>query len=148
MSLIDSHCHLYYEPFVSSIEQTLEDCKKFNISKLLSIGVNLKTSEQNIILANKYKNIFCTIGIHPNETNKSKISDIEKLELIYNKNNKILGIGEIGLDYFRSNNKADQEKFFEKQILLALKLNLPIIVHTRDAEDDTIRILKNILKIN
>lgn len=141
-SLIDSHCHLYYEPFVNNIERTLKDCKKNNVTKLLSISVNLITSKKNTELSKKFNEIFCTIGIHPNETEKSRIDDIHDLEFLYKSNKKILAIGEIGLDFFRNNNNECQTIFFEKQIELALKLNLPIIIHTRNAENETLDILK------
>lgn len=141
-SLIDSHCHLYYEPFVNNLERTLKDCKKNNVTKLLSISVDLTTSKKNIELSKKFNEIFCTIGIHPNEAEKSSLDDIHDLEFLYKSNKKILAIGEIGLDFFRNNNNECQTNFFEKQIELALKLNLPIIIHTRNAENETLDILK------
>lgn len=140
--LIDSHCHLYYEPYINNIQGTLSICKKYNVQKLLSIGVDLATSKKNTELANANEEIYCTIGIHPNETANSSENDILELKKIYKKSDKILAIGEIGLDFFRNKNSIEQEKFFIKQINIAIELNLPIVIHSRNAEESTIKILK------
>ena len=141
-SLIDSHCHLYYEPYINDIQETIDECKKNNINKLLSIGVDLITSKKNIELAKKYKEIYCTLGIHPNSTTDSKKEDLLELEQLIKSSNKIIGIGETGLDYYRDFDKNLQFFYFEEQIKIANKFNLPIIVHTRDAEVDTYSIIK------
>jgi len=141
-NLIDSHCHLYYEPYISDIQGTINDCKKNNINTLLSIGVDLKTSKKNIELAEKYKEIFCTVGIHPSSTFVAKKEEIQELQSIINLSKKIIGIGETGLDYYREFDKELQFFFFEEQIKIAKKNNLPIIVHTREAEEDTYEIIK------
>ena len=141
-NLIDSHCHLYYEPYINDIQATINDCKKYNISKLLSIGVDLPTSKLNIELAEKYKEIYCTVGIHPNLTTAIKKDHLEELQSLINLSNKIIGIGETGLDYYRDHDKKLQFFYFEEQIKIAKKHNLPLIVHTRNAEDDTYAIIK------
>ena len=141
-NLIDSHCHLYYEPYINDIQGTINDCKKYNISKLLSIGVDLPTSKINIELAEKYKEIYCTVGIHPNSTTIAKKNHIEELQSLISLSKKIIGIGETGLDYYRDYNKKLQYFYFEEQIKIAKKHNLPLIIHTRNAEDDTYAIIK------
>ena len=141
-SLIDSHCHLYYEPYINDIQGTINECKKNNINKLLSIGVDITTSKKNIDLAQKYNEIYCTVGIHPNSTINSKKEDLLELEQLIKSSNKIIGIGETGLDYYREFDKNLQHKYFEEQINIGEKLNLPIIVHTREAENDTYAIIK------
>ena len=147
-SLIDSHCHLYYEPYINNIQRTIDECKKNNIYKLLSIGVDLTTSKKNIELAQKYNEIYCTVGIHPNSTKNSKKEDLLELEQLIKLSNKIIGIGETGLDYYRDFDKNLQFFYFEEQIKIAKKCNLPVIVHTREAEDDTYLILKKYSNIN
>lgn len=142
-SLIDSHCHLYYEPYINNIQGTIDECKKNNIYKLLSIGVDLKTSKKNIELAQKYNEIYCTVGIHPNSTKNSKKEDLLELEQLIKLSNKIIGIGETGLDYYRDFDKNLQFYYFEEQIKIAKKFDLPIVIHTREAENDTYSILKN-----
>ena len=147
-NLIDSHCHLYYEPYINDIQGTINDCKKYNISKLLSIGVDLPTSKINIELAEKYKEIYCTVGIHPNSTTIANKNHIEELQSLISLSKKIIGIGETGLDYYRDYNKKLQHFYFEEQIKIAKKHNLPLIIHTRNAEDDTYAIIKkNIDKV-
>ena len=146
--LIDSHCHLYYQPYINNIRETLDICKKYNVKKLLTIGVNIETSKKNIELANTYDEIYCTIGIHPNEVTNTSLEKVTELKKIFNNSKKILAIGEIGLDFFKNNNKADQEKFFHKQIEIALELKLPVVIHSREAEEYTINVLQNYKKNN
>lgn len=147
-SLIDSHCHLYCEPYISNIEKIINDCKKNNVNKLLSIGVDIKTSKTNIELASKYDEIFCTVGVHPNETSKINLTEISILPNLIKNNKKILAVGEIGLDFYRNSNKQEQYYFFEEQIEIAVKYKLPIVVHTRNAENETIKILKKYTEDN
>lgn len=142
IDIIDSHCHLYYEPFISNIQTAIDECKKNNVNKLLTIGVDVKTSIKNIELANNHNEIFCTIGIHPNSTNDIDKSEIKKLENLIQQSKKIIGIGEIGLDYFRVHDKNKQRFFFEHQIDIAHKYKLPIVIHSREAESDTLSVIK------
>ena len=141
-SMVDSHCHLYYEPYVNDIQGTINDCKKNNVHKILSIGVDLETSKKNIEIADKYNEIYCTIGIHPNSTFTATKNNILELEELIHLSKKIIGIGETGLDYYRDYDKKLQFFYFEEQIKIAKKFNLPLVVHTRDAEDDTYSIIK------
>ena len=141
-SLVDSHCHLYYEPYIKDIKGTINECKKNNITKLLTIGIDIETSKKNIEIANEYREIYCTIGIHPNSTTDAKKEDLLELSTMIKKSNKIIGLGETGLDYYRDFDKKLQFFYFEEQIKIAKKFNLPVVIHTRDAEDDTYSILK------
>ena len=96
MYIIDSHCHLYYEPYISNLKKTIEDCKSKNVKKLLSISVDLETSKKNIEIATKHDEIYCTVGLHPNNIPNSQ-KDLEKILNLYTPNSKILGIGEAGI---------------------------------------------------
>ena len=141
MELVNSHCHLYYEPMLNNYEELIKNCRKKGINKLLTIGVNLETSILNSKLSVKYKEIYATVGLHPN--NIDEIFNDEDYKVLINKNKKIIGIGETGLDYYRTKTKLDiQRKNFINHINLSEKCNLPLIVHTRDAENDTIQLLK------
>ena len=140
MELVDSHCHLYYEPMLNNYEELIKNCRKKGINKLLTIGVNLETSILNSKLSVKYKEIYATVGLHPN--NLDEIFNDKDYQGLINKNRKIIGIGETGLDYYRTKTKLDiQRKNFINHINLSKKCNLPLIVHTRDAENDTIQLL-------
>jgi len=144
--LIDSHCHLTYEPMVSDIPKVLDLCNQNQISKILTIGTNLETSKKSIQIAEAYKNIFCTIGLHPNETEREAINFTEIINLARS-SKKIIGIGETGLDFFYNKEKeksAIQIDMFEKHIELAQKTHKPVIVHTRSADKETLEVIKNI----
>lgn len=143
INFVDSHCHLYYEPFVDNLNKTILESKKNNVSKFLSISVDYKTSKKNIELSNKYNDIFCTIGIHPNNTDIA-FDDFEQVKSLY-KNNKsnIIGIGEAGIDLYRSkDNLFKQIELFKNQIELSIEQNIPLVVHSRAAENETINVLE------
>jgi len=140
--IIDSHCHLDYEPLVDNLDQVLLNAKKNNIENLLTIGTSLESSTKVIDIVNKYPNVYGAVGIHPNSTtgNLEKLDDILVLK---KKNKKIIAFGETGLDYFyKRSEKNDQILAFEKHIEFSMAENVPVIVHTRDADDDTISIIK------
>ena len=139
--IIDSHCHLYYEPYISNLKKVIKESKEQNISLMLSIGVDYETSLKNIEISKKFKEIYCTVGLHPNNVNKKK--DLKKIFSLINKNNnKIIGIGECGLDLFRSNNINEQIECFEKHIIKSINTGLPLIIHTRNAENETLNVLQ------
>ena len=144
--IIDSHCHLDYEPLINNIDQILLNAKKNDITKLLTIGTSLESSIKVIDIINKYSNVYGAIGIHPNSTtgNLEKLDDILTLK---NNNKKVIAFGETGLDYFyKRSEKNDQIFAFEKHIEFSITENVPVIIHTRDADDDTISIIKKYYK--
>ena len=137
--MIDTHAHILSE-FYDNIEDVIQHLKNKNIINVINCGDSIKSSLEIIELSKKYKDYMLpVIGIHPDniDTDYNKIKDLEKLI----KNNKIVGIGEIGLDYYHNKeNKEEQIKLFSQQIDLAEKYNLPIIVHTRDSIQDCFNI--------
>lgn len=142
MYITDSHCHLYYEPYINNLGEMIKESKFNNVNSFLSISVDLETSIKNIEISQKYKEIFCTIGLHPNNVYKSA-KNLDKIFNLYNLNSKILGIGEAGIDLFKSrNNLNDQIIYFQKQIEFSIQNKLPLIIHSRDAEIETLNILK------
>ena len=146
---VDSHCHLSYKPLVDDLDAIVANCEKEKISNLLTISTNVKTSHKSIEISKKYKNIFCTIGIHPCEISKefNLFSEIENI--LSKKNKNIIGIGETGLDFYKNDfDKNKQIDLFEKHINLSSKNNLPIIVHSRNAELETICAIKKERKKN
>ena len=144
--IIDSHCHLDYEPLINNIDQILLNAKKNDITKLLTIGTSLESSIKVLDIINKYSNVYGAIGIHPNSTT----GNLEKLDGILalkNNNKKVIAFGETGLDYFyKRSEKNDQIFAFEKHIEFSIAENVPVIIHTRDADDDTISIIKKYYK--
>ena len=148
MKIFDSHAHYDDEKFDEDRDDVIQSIHNSDVDKFISAGYSLESSKDAIQLANKYEFIYTTVGISPNDvktTLQETMADIEELEKIINteKNKKIVGIGEIGLDYYwNKENKEIQKQAFIKQIELANKLNLPITIHTREAVADTLGILK------
>ena len=147
MEFFDSHAHYDDERFDNDRQEVLEKIYKQGVTKCINIGCDIKTSEESIKLANKYDFIYATCGIHPSEIPQSEEElwiILNKIKELANLNTKVIGIGEIGLDYYwNKDNKQMQKKAFIAQINLANELNLPISIHTRDAIDDTIEVIRN-----
>lgn len=139
--MIDTHCHLDLKDYPD-----LEDViLKMEGNYMIASGYDIESSKHVINLINKYDNIYGTIGIHPSDVKKYSIQIIDQLEEMI-KNEKIVGVGEIGLDYYwDKENKEIQKEFFIAQIKLAQKYNLPIVIHSRDSIEDTFQILQEYL---
>ncbi len=135
--LIDTHCHLSCDDY-----NNLDDIINEFDGIMIASGCDLKTNKEVIELVNKYDNVYGTLGIHPEEIENFKESDLKFIEDNLN-NKKIVGIGEIGLDYYWvKDNKEQQKELFIKQLDIAKKYNKAIIVHSREAIQDTYDILK------
>ena len=151
MELFDSHAHYDDEKFNDDRDCVIKDVFDSGVTKLVSAGYSLESSIKAIELAEKYNFIYATCGISPNDVPENQNMDmleeqLKQLETIAT-NKKVVAIGEIGLDYYwNTENKEFQKQAFIKQINLANKLNLPIVIHTRDAVMDTLDIFKNIEK--
>ena len=141
--MIDSHCHLDHEPLLSNLEDVIKRSKEVGISKILTICTTLKSFEKIKKIVQRDDIIFGTYGIHPHEVNDNKIS----LNLIKNEisnNEKIIGIGETGLDfYYNHGDKTNQIKSLEVHINAAIELNIPLIIHSRNAEVETLNVFNN-----
>lgn len=144
MSFIDSHCHLNSELYNGlSLLEILNDAKKNNISKFLSIAVDYTSSKENLKIKDSFNQVLITIGLHPNYITKNYELDLKKILQLFDKN-KFAAIGEIGLDYAKNNSfKKEQIIAFERQISLSIVNKKPIIIHSRDSFEDTHAIIKN-----
>jgi len=135
--LIDTHCHLSYEDY-----DNLEEIIKNMDGIMIASGCNDKTNEEVLELVNKHDNVYGTLGIHPEEVDNINDDSFRFIEKNIN-NPKIVAIGEIGLDYYWvSDNKEKQREIFKRQLDIATKYNKPIVVHSREAIQDTYDILK------
>lgn len=147
------HCHLNFYKFDSDYDQVIKDALSAGVTKIVNTGTSIESSAKAVELASKYTELYAIVGIHPHHADKtdSKYEGIpaedwlEQLEILAQKP-KVIGIGEIGMDYFRykSNGiveKTLQEDAFRKQIELSIKLGLPLQIHNRLAWDDTLGIL-------
>ena len=139
--MIDSHCHLDHEPLLSDLTNVIKRSKEVGIKKLLTISTSYKSFDRIKKIVQKDEMIYGTIGIHPHEASDNKItSDIIEKNLADNK--KIIGIGETGLDFYYTNSdKNDQINSFKQHIKASIKTKAPLIIHSRNAEDETFDIL-------
>ncbi len=147
MKLFDSHCHLTDEKFNEDREELIAKLQSEGVEKIVTAGYSLESSKESIKLASEYTFMYTTIGISPNDIPEGKEEidkEIIELKKLYNRDKKIMAVGEIGLDYhWNIENKELQKYAFIKQIELANELDLPIQIHTREAVVDTLEILKN-----
>ena len=139
---VDTHAHLFYPNFNGEVEQVIDRARVAGIDYIIVPGTDLASSTQALNLADKFEMVYAAVGIHPHDTKEwddSLIASIKKLSA----HEKVVAIGEIGLDYFYDfSPKETQIHAFEKQIELALDLNLPIIVHNRESNDDIMNIVR------
>jgi len=142
MLLIDTHAHLYYDSMYDNLSEVLSIAESNNVKKTICIGTDLKTSLKSVEIAEQNDNVFATVGIHPHDSkdvSENYLLELEKLS----KSNKVVAIGEIGIDNYRNHSPQDvQKKVMIEQMDLAYKLNLPIVFHNRDADNEIFDILK------
>lgn len=143
MALIDTHAHLTDEAFDDDRLFIIRDLSNFNVKAVINPGCNVKDSKLAVKLAKEFDNFYAQVGIHPEEVSWMGESDLEIIEKLA-QNPKVVAIGEIGLDYYwRDDNKDEQKEVFIKQLEMARRLDLPVVVHTRDVGEDAYEILKD-----
>ena len=139
--MIDSHCHLDHEPLLSDLMNVIKRSKEVGIKKLLTISTSFESFDRIKKIIQEDEMIYGTIGIHPHETTQNKITSNTIVKNFID-NPKIIGIGETGLDFFYKNSdKDDQIKSFKEHIEASIETNSPLIIHSREAEDETFNIL-------
>ena len=144
--MIDSHCHLDHAPLLDNLNGILNRSKEVGIKKLLTICTTLESFKniENILTIDDM--IYGSFGIHPHETENNDVSKITIIESI-KKNPKLIGVGETGLDFYYNHSKKNKQiDSFKKHIEAAIEINLPIIVHSRNAEEETFNILNEYKK--
>lgn len=138
---IDTHCHLSSSDY-DDIDLVINENRKAGMEKIIVSACDKKDFEEAFLLSEKYKDVFLTIGYHPEYVDDIVPADIAELDVLLKKE-KVVGVGEIGLDYhYTKDNKEAQIALFEQQLALAEKNNLPVVIHSRDATEDTINTLK------
>ena len=141
--LIDTHCHLNSEELLDDIEFCMKEAETAGVNVFVVVGWDKESSFKAVELANKYINVYASVGFHPSDINGVTESDYkEVMELL--KNDKVVALGEIGLDYYwekDSQQREMQKEWFKKQIITANAYNKPIIIHNRDAFEDCLKIL-------
>ena len=140
---IDTHAHLFFENFKDDLDEVINRAKENNVDYIVVPATDLATAREAISLSEKYENIYATVGIHPHDTkdwNETLVAEIEKLA----KHPKVVAIGEIGLDYYYDFSPKDQQiKAFKSQLDLAVKLQLPVVIHNRDSDEDMMDIVQS-----
>lgn len=138
---IDTHCHLSKEDY-DDIDLVIKENRESNISKIIISGCSKDSIFESIELSRRYEEVYLTLGYHPSEVDVVTDDDLLELENLL-KLDKVVGLGEIGLDYYYGkDNKNEQIELFRKQLDIAEKLDIPVVIHSRDAVEDTINILK------
>ena len=138
---IDTHCHLSIEDY-DDIDMIIKENRAAGIDKIIISGCTRESILESLELSKKYDDVYVTIGYHPSEASITTYEDIQLLEEQI-KNDKVVGIGEIGLDYhYGKENIVEQQRLFRRQLAMADRNHLPVVIHSRDAVEDTISILK------
>ena len=141
--IIDSHCHLTYEPMSLNLKETIQRANDGGVKYMLTISTEDKSFNKILNIIKKFKSVYGTYGIHPHEAKNHRNLEVPAILEKIKSSNKIIGIGETGLDfYYNHSEKNDQIECFEKHIKASQELNLPLIIHTRSAENETLEILK------
>ncbi|WP_126992553.1 TatD family hydrolase [Thermosipho globiformans] len=148
MKIVDTHAHLHMKHFNEDREKIIKNFENDGIEFIVNVATNIEDSYQCIELSKKYDRIFATVGVHPHDSSSVPNDYLGILEKLA-KNEKVVAIGEIGLDYYRNfSPKEVQQKVFAEQLMLAKDLKLPVVVHVRDAYEDAYNILEMIGPFN
>tara|TARA_B100000886_G_scaffold328769_1_gene277474 strand:+ start:519 stop:1295 length:777 start_codon:yes stop_codon:yes gene_type:complete len=145
--IIDSHCHLDYEPIFSNLDDIINRAGKNGVNLMLSICTEEKKFSKILEISNRYRQVFLTYGIHPHESKNHKNINKSSILKSLKESKKIIGIGETGLDfYYNHSNKDLQISLFQEHIEAAQISGLPLIIHSRNAEKETLEILRDNIK--
>src|SRR5574341_943745 len=139
--IIDTHAHLDFPDYKSDLESVLSRAKQADVGCIINVGTNLASSNKSVALANRFTNVYASIGVHPHDVSNVTEQNWQILESLA-KELKVVAIGETGLDYYRNRSPhEDQQRVFHKHLALAKTNNLPVIIHCRDASSDCLKIL-------
>ena len=139
--LIDTHAHLQWASFDKDREKVINRARKVGVKYIVNIGFDVDGCRKGIELAQKHKGLYATVGIHPHNAGQLSENVLDKLRKL-SENSKVVAIGEIGLDYYRNlSPRHTQNKAFEAQLFLAEELELPVVIHDREAHADTLEML-------
>jgi TatD DNase family protein len=142
VGLIDTHAHLAFEPLINDIDAVLRRSIEAGVTRWIAVGTNIDENKKSIELAEKYDNMYVAVGIHPHEAKdvtEEKLAELGKLA----SHPKVVAIGETGLDFhYNFSELSAQKEVFKDHLAIAAKLSLPVIIHSREAFDDTMQILR------
>ena len=145
---IDTHAHLDFKDFTSDLAETLTRAREAGVGKIINVGSSLTGSRDSAALASAHEMIYASVGIHPHDAGEATQDNLVELAMLA-RQDKVVAIGEIGLDYFRSKTSPElQKESFQRQLDLAAEIGKPVIIHARDAEDDVLDILRRYRTLN
>jgi TatD DNase family protein len=139
--MIDSHCHLDFSQFDNQREKAILQARQAGVNTIINIGTDLSSSTKSIELAITHENLYATVGVHPHDARTVNDDVLKKLEELTD-HPRVVGIGEIGLDFYRDHSPRNvQRQVFQKQLELAVRTGLPVVIHTRQAFEETVAII-------
>lgn len=142
MTLVDSHCHLNFPDFKDDLDSVIERARASGVSVMQTICTELAEFEEVLGIAKRYDGVYCSVGVHPNDSSKAEVASVKDL-VERTRDKKVIGIGETGLDYhFQNSPKELQKQSFRNHIQASRETGLPVIIHSRDADVDTVAILQ------
>jgi TatD DNase family protein len=141
--LIDSHCHLDYLARDGALEPVVERARAQGVSPLITICTKLSEADRILAITESFEDVYCSLGVHPHEAGREELLEPQALAALARANPKVVGIGETGLDYYYDNAPREaQQRSFRAHMTVARETGMPLIVHTRDADDDTVAMLR------
>lgn len=140
--LVDSHCHLNYPDFQDDLETVMAQARAIGVSTFLTINTRLDQAEDLFLLTERFQDVYCTVGVHPHDATDYKGPGLREKLLNLVQRDRVIGIGETGLDYYYENSPREaQIESFKTHIAVAKAKNLPLVIHTREADEDTLACL-------
>ena len=141
---IDTHAHLYYDNLKNQLAKVVERAEAAGVTQIICVGTDLPSSETSISIAEKYDAVFATVGVHPHDAKDAPDDYLHQLRDLTS-HSKVVAVGEMGLDYFRDFSPRNMQKeVFQSQLALARELDLPAVIHNRDADEDILKILEEV----
>ena len=141
---IDTHAHLYYDNLKNQLAKVVERAEAAGVTQIICVGTDLPSSETSISIAEKYDAVFATVGVHPHDAKDAPDDYLHQLRDLTS-HSKVVAVGEMGLDYFRDFSPRNvQKEVFQSQLALARELDLPAVIHNREADEDILKILEEV----
>ncbi len=142
-TIIDTHCHIYYDDFKPDWEQMLERAEAAGVKGMIVIGADLDSSHKAVAIAGQQQNVYCAVGIHPHDAEGVEESAINLLRELAENTEKCVAIGEIGLDFYRNRSpRQEQERVFRRFLQIARDIGKPVVIHDRDAHSETLAMIR------
>lgn len=140
--MIDTHAHLNDDRFSKDASRVVERARNAGVEKIINVGFDLESSKKAVIQAETFDGVYSAVGVHPHDSEKASDADLDEIYCLC-RHPKVVAVGEIGLDYYRNLSPKDvQKRIFELQLNLAKQVDKPVIIHDRDAHEDTVSVLK------